>query len=466
MRKHEIIEGNRCFFLKMVFLLAVMLFPCVCVAATVTTVAELVSAVSTANSGGDKAIVLEDGIYTLDSALVIQADDVTIRSLSGNRSSVTIRGTGMRGSVSHVFFVEGDHFTARDMTLRDVYYHAIQMQIDAQAPIFLNLHILDTYEQMIKVPYDETQPERHSDDGLVQDCLFEYSAGIGPQWYVGGVDGHHAHNWVVRGNTFKNIRSPADDVAEHAIHFWSGSQNTLVEGNTIVNCDRGIGFGLGDRGHVGGIIRNNMIYHDATEGFADVGIGLESAPDAQVYNNTILHENNYPNAIEYRFAATTGVSIINNLTNRAIARRDGASGTVSHNVTHGESVWFVSPGRGDLHLATSVADVVDQGIFVTGLVDDFDGDSRPQGTGYDVGADEYIVTGACPDCSGDEVVIQNVNFPAGKTCECEGAISINVDSDVTVERDAVVSLISPLVKIRSRVMVQEGALLTIRQDAH
>lgn len=466
MGKHEIIEGNRCFFLKMVFLLAVMLFPCVCVAATVTTVAELVSAVSTANSGGDKAILLEDGIYTLDSALVIQADDVTIRSLSGNRSSVTIRGTGMTGSVSHVFFVEGDHFTARDMTLRDVYYHAIQMQIDAQSPTFLNLHILDTYEQMIKVPYDEAQPERHSDDGLVQDCLFEYSAGIGPQWYIGGVDGHHAHNWVVRGNTFKNIRSPADDVAEHAIHFWNGSQNTLVEGNTIVNCDRGIGFGLGDRGHVGGIIRNNMIYHDVTEGFADVGIGLESAPDAQVYNNSILHENSYPNAIEYRFAATTGVSIINNLTNRAIALRDGASGTVSHNVTHGESVWFVSPGRGDLHLATSVADVVDQGIFVSGLVDDFDGDSRPQGTGYDVGADEYIVTGVCPDCSGDEVVIQNVNFPAGKTCECEAAISISVDSDVTVERDAVVSLISPLVKIRSRVMVQEGALLTVRKGAH
>jgi hypothetical protein len=465
MGKYLIIRENRCFFLEMMFLAVVLFFPCVCVAATVRTVAELAAAVSTANSGGDNVILLEDGIYTLDSALVIQAHGVTIRSLSGNRGSVTIRGNGMTGSVSHVFFVEGDHFTARDMTLRDVYYHAIQMQIDAQAPTFLNLHILDTYEQMIKVPYDEAQPDRHSDDGLVQDCLFEYSAGIGPQWYIGGVDGHHAHNWVVRGNTFKNIRSPADDVAEHAIHFWSGSQNTLVEGNTIVNCDRGIGFGLGNRGHVGGIIRNNMIYHDVTEGFADVGIGLESAPGAQVYNNTIFQEHAYLNAIEYRFAATTGVHIINNLTNRAIARRDGASGTVSHNVTHGESGWFVSPVQGDLHLGSSVADVVDQGVFVSGLVEDFDGDSRPQGTGYDVGADEYSITWVCPDCSSDEVVIQNVTFPAGKTCECEGAISITVESNVTIEQDAVVSLVSPLVKIRSRVIVQQGALLTIRQGA-
>jgi hypothetical protein len=267
----------------------------------VGTVDELVAAVSAANAGGDKEILLEDGIYTLASALVIRADGVTVRSLSGDRSGVTIRGTGLPGTVSHIFFVEGDRFTARDMTLREVYYHAVQMDVDVQAPTFVNLHILDTYEQMIKVPYDVDHPEWHSDDGLVEGCLFEYSAGIGPQWYIGGVDAHHAFNWVVRGNTFKNIRSPSNDVAEHAVHFWSDSQNTLVEGNTIINCDRGIGFGLGDRGHVGGIIRNNMIYHDATEGFADVGIGLESASGTQVYNNTVFQEHGYPNAIEYRF---------------------------------------------------------------------------------------------------------------------------------------------------------------------
>lgn len=454
--------GNRFFFLKMAVLAVVILVPGVSAAVTVDTAPELAAAVLTANAGGDKTILLEDGVYTLDSALVIRADNVAIRSISGNRSGVTIRGTGLPGSVSHIFFVEGDHFTARDMTLREVYWHAIQMQIDAQAPTFVNLHILDTYEQMIKVPYDEAQPDLHSDGGLVEGCLFEYSAGVGPQWYIGGVDAHHAFNWVIRGNTFKNIRSPSEAIAEHAIHFWSDSQNTLVEGNTIVNCDRGIGFGLRDRGHVGGIIRNNMIYHDSSEGFADVGIGLESASGALVYNNTIFQEHDYPNAIEYRFAATTGVSIINNLTNRAIALRDGASGTVSHNLTHGESGWFVSPANGDLHLAFPVADVVDQGVFISGLVDDFDGDPRPQGMGYDLGADEYPQW-SCPDCSAHEVVIQNVTFPAGRTCECEGAISITVESDVVIERDAVVVFVSPLVKIRSRVIVEQGALLTIRQ---
>ncbi len=424
-------------------------------------------AVEEANSGGDKQIWLEDGTYTLSSALVIQAHGVTIRSVSGNRSAVIVRGNGMDGSVSHVFFVGGNNFTARDMTLRDVYYHAVQMDIDAQAPTLINLHILDTHEQMIKVPYDINQPDVHSDNGLVENCRFEFSAGIGPQWYIGGVDAHHAFNWVVRNNTFVNIRSPEDPdaggrVAEHAIHFWNGSRNTLVEKNTIVNCDRGIGFGLANQGHMGGIIRNNMIYHHATHDLGDVGISLETVTDAQVYNNTIYQEHAYSNAIEYRFSATTGLLIANNLTNRAIAQRDGASAELSNNVTNAESAWFVNPTAGDLHLATPVPTVVNQGRHIEGLNDDMDGDSRPQGVGYDIGADEF--SGSCQDCSGDEVVIDNATFVAGATCECIAETSISIGGDVLVETDAMVTFTAPMVRITPGFHAENGAIIHIRQE--
>lgn len=348
-------------------------------AVVIGTVAELEHAVASANSGGDGEIVLRDGTYTLNDMLWIEADGVTVRSLSGNRDAVVVRGLGMAGAVSHVFNVNGRDFTVRDLTMRDVANHAVQLQVDVDGLRISNCRILDTGEQMVKAAYDPLRLDRRSDNGIVERCIFEYSAGIGPQYYIGGVDVHNGRNWIVRHNVFRGIRSPSDDVAEYAVHFWSGCVDPLAEGNLVINCDRGIGFGMEDRGNTGGTIRNNMIYHDATEGFADVGIAVEATAGAQVYNNTIFQEHTYSNAIEYRFASTTGVDIVNNLTNREIARRDGASATVTHNVTAAEAEWFARLFVGDLHLAHEVPDVVDAGIAVEGLAEDIDGGARPHG---------------------------------------------------------------------------------------
>ncbi|NIM15320.1 MAG: hypothetical protein GTO45_25365 [Candidatus Aminicenantes bacterium] len=360
-------------------------------AVVVSTTQELVNAVSSANSGGDKEIVLQNGTYTLDDMLMIWADGVTVRSQSGNRNSVIIQGQGMYGGVSHIFNVAGSNFTVRNMTIGWVANHAIQIWGDNNSSNILisNLRIVDTYEQMVKISYDSSS-SNSSENGIMENCLLEYSAGVGPQYYIGGIDGHQCKNWTVRNNTFKNISSPGGDVAEHAVHFWSDSQDTLVENNLIINCDRGIGFGLGNRGHIRGTIRNNMIYHSSTDyGFADVAIGLENAANARVYNNTVCMENTYPNAIEYRFSGTSGGIIKNNLCNKAITSRDGGSADLSNNITNAQAGWFVNVSSGDLHLASQVSQVVDQGVSISGLTGDYDGDSRPQGPGIDIGADEY-----------------------------------------------------------------------------
>jgi hypothetical protein len=386
-------------------------------AVVVSNSSELVAAINNANSGGDKTILLRDGRYTLNDMLGIYATGMTVAGLSGNRDSVIVEGAGMSGGVTHIFNVAGSNFTAQDMTLQKVSNHAIQLQVDVDSVSIRNLHILDTYEQMVKIAYDPGNLSARSDDGLMENCLLEYSAGIGPQYYIGGIDGHNARNWIVRNNTFRGFRSPSGDTAEHAIHFWSDSANTLVEGNLIINCDRGIGFGLGDRGHSGGIIRNNMIYHDSSQGFADIAIGLESSPGTQVYNNTVYCENSYPNAIEYRFGSTTGVLIANNLTNRAIAQRDGASGTVSHNLTNSQASWFINPSIGDLHLSYAVPAVVDQGESIPGLTVDFDGGSRPQGAGIDIGADEYGAGAVTPTPAMVNSAIQSGDYNGDGTSD-------------------------------------------------
>ncbi|MFN8179577.1 MAG: right-handed parallel beta-helix repeat-containing protein [bacterium] len=366
--------------------------------------AQLESAVAAANSGsGDATILLVDGTYNVTSAfgLVLSHDGITIKSVSGNRNAVVLQGDGMLGgSVSHIFQVTADDVTIQDMTLRNVANHTIQVHGEtpygADRTVIKNLVLRDTGEQMIKISYRDGESVG-SDGGLVEGCLFEYTAGIGPQYYIGGIDGHLASNWVVRGNTFKSIRSPGPSVAEHAVHFWSESSNTLVERNLIIDCDRGIGFGLGTtRGHIGGIIRNNMIFHrDLGGDYGDVGIELETATGAQVLNNTIyLLEGGAPGGIAVRYAASTGVTVANNLIRVAsgapgVWLRDGATVTQATNVTNAQASWFVDPVNGDLHLSgTNITGVVDAASPTGAVANDFDGGARPVGPASDVGADE------------------------------------------------------------------------------
>ena len=92
----------------------------------------------------------------------------------------------------------------------------------------------------------------------------------------------------------------------------------------------------------------------------DVPIAVFDSPQTKVYYNTILLNGGYPNAIEYRFSGTTGVDIKNNLTDGSIVARDGASGSVSNNVTNATSSLFMNPASGDLHLRSTATIAIDK----------------------------------------------------------------------------------------------------------
>jgi hypothetical protein len=366
----------------------------------VHTVAQLVAAVNNTQSGGDRTILLADGVYALDGAyLRIAVNDVTVRSQSGNRQNVILDGNYL---TTEIFQIAASNVTIANLTLKRAYYHPIHVMAtssnDVENTLISNVHIIDPGQQAIKINQDAAQT--HSvNNGKVTGSLIELTAaGRAEVWdingscYTGGVDGHHADSWTVEDNEIRGFWC-ADGLAEHGVHFWSDSSNTIVQRNLIVDCDRAIGFGLGSSGHNGGIIRNNMIYHGPDHGYSDVGIGLESTSGAQVYNNTIFHEHNYPNGIEYRFAESNTLTIVNNLTNRSITSREGASTLLlANNVTNAESAWFTNVASGDLHLGGEHDGVTGAARAVNGLLDDYDKQSRPLGTGLDIGADEYSNT--------------------------------------------------------------------------
>ena len=371
--------------------------PCTKIIGTIDTVyntVELKNAINQANAqGGNRTILIADGIYpiaTSTSYPYITASNMAFRSLSGNRDAVILKGTGMASGsgVENGIYLVGNNITIANLTIQEVGNHGIAGQGDSL--FVFNVKIQDTYEQMIK----GTSAGDGADNGRVQCSLFKYSNNVGPNFYIGGLDIHKGDNWIVSDNVFINIASPSGSVAEHAIHFWNNSTNNTVERNVIINCDRGIGFGLGSSPSEGGIIRNNMIYNDGTRPFSDVGISLESCPNTKIYNNTIYVD--YSNAIEYRFSATTNVEIANNLTNKLIRSRNGGTGNVSSNYTVAQSSWFLNPSIGALRLNANIPLVVDAGINIADVTMDIDQVLRPQSL-YDIGAHEYGVFAGMDD---------------------------------------------------------------------
>ena len=261
-----------------------------------------------------------------------------------------------------------------------------------------NCRIVNCNQQFIKGSSSESDP-LGATDGCIEQCLFEFTSGWAYQSYTGGIDIHKGVNWVVRDNLFRNLRVPAGQpgIAEHAVHFWkrcsTRPQNIVVERNCVLNCDRGIGFGLGsaEGGHQGGVsvIRNNMVFNDGTGPQTDVGIGLEYASDVRVDNNTVVVEK-YWAPMEYRFAGSSNLVFRNNLVSRPIQRRDDAPQAVQlNNLERVEPSWFRDLNAGNLRLTAGAKPAVDHGAALDDFRDDVDGRSRPRGAGWDIGASEF-----------------------------------------------------------------------------
>lgn len=303
----------------------------------VSNVTELNNAIEKANTeGGNKEIVCKNGTYDLNSIYLtnfaILADNITIRGETvKDRDKVILTGDAMSDTafVGEIFTVSGNNFTCENMTVKNVRWHAIQVlgEKGTSGVVIRNVHFMDTYQQMVKVSADANPSNSgtYSDNGLIENCLFEYSAGKVPNYYTCAIDGHHCKNWTVRDCTIKDIVNPGNTLTEPAIHFWNGSTGLVIEGNTITNSERGIYIGMGTETLCSGCtIRKNTV-----ETVRDVSIGVENAPDTTIQNNICRTKNDYPNSIEYRWSGTTGVKITNNKTTGEIVSRDGAAASVT-----------------------------------------------------------------------------------------------------------------------------------------
>ena len=372
----------------------------------VSTVAELQAAVANLTSG--VTIRIARGRYPLTQELRIGngVRDVAIVGATGNRDDVVIVGSGMNTpGVNIAIKVE----TAQDVRIADLsvgeaFWHPIQLKGESGADRIhiSNVRVFDSGEQFIKATVDFSHPDG-VDDVIVEGSLIEFTV-IGPaHGYTEGIDIHHGANWIIRDNVIRNIRVPAGAtyVNRPGVLAWSGSRNTQVYNNTFINCERAIIFGQGGQeqfgnSHSGGAIYNNFIVRTEPQ-HADAGISIWDSPGTRVFHNTVIQNGTYPTAIEYRFASTSGVEIVNNLTDGAILARDGASGVVSHNYTQAAAGFFVNAAAADLHLTSAAIPAIDAGTVVSSVPADKDGQARPAGSAPDLGADELLGGTPPPD---------------------------------------------------------------------
>jgi hypothetical protein len=366
----------------------------------VTDPAKLVQTVYDAKEGD--TIVLPDGTYDLGGkTLQLHANNVTLRGKSGDRSKVILDSSYASGAGDSIL-VTGNNCTIAHLTVKRAYNHPIHVTpngtADSTGARIHDVYVLDPGEQGIKVNSDGAG--HHTDNGTITCSKIELTDAGRPKirnnCYTGGIDIHRARGWRMSDNEIVGFWC-ATGLSEHGIHIWTGSRDSIVERNTIRECARGIGLGLGEGtdgrtysdnpcggatkvGHYGGVVRNNFVY--ATIPSFDVGIGLEEACDVKVVHNTVFSTNPpLSSSIEWRFA-NTKAEITNNLTTHALKDRGaGATATSAGNVT-ATAAMFSSAG--DVHLQATVAGAVD---VPAGVCDD-DIDGQPRTAPRDPGADE------------------------------------------------------------------------------
>jgi hypothetical protein len=353
-----------------------------------------------AGAASGTTILLHDGLYDMSGGdsthrLVFSTPGLTLRSASGNREAVILDGNY---GTNELISIYASNTTIADLTLKRAYDHPIHATGPFNTPIsgllIHNVHVVDPGQQAVKVNPNGTGTVDHS----TLQCSHLELTDIGrthirDSCYTGGLDVHAATGWLVRRNRIEGFWCPSG-LSEHGIHMWRLCEDSIVEENLVIDCARGIGFGLGSGGdgHVRGIIRNNFIAASdaglfaSTAGF-DSGISLWGADDAEVYHNTVAStQTPSASSIEWRFI-TTDVTLANNLVTDVLWNRGGTAYR-STNIEYAPLSLFRDVPAGDLHLVDRGSSPVDAGTPLTAGLCDGDFDLQARDGSPDIGADE------------------------------------------------------------------------------
>lgn len=279
--------------------------------------------------------------------------------------------------------------------------------------------------------------ERGIFTGFVDDLLIEDNETAGAIDEHGIYVSNSGDRPVIRGNLSYGNQAAGIHMNGDASQGGDGViSNAVVEGNTILDNGLGGGAGINCDGVQDSVFRNNMIVGNHATGLVLFridggapstgnlvvnntivmasdgrwGISLhDGAANNTLLNNVLLSRHSFRGALDVEVATGSHLGLVSDY-NIVIDRvtPDGGDtifdlatwqstyGQDAHSFVSTEAALFVDPQLpdGDYHLKAG-SPAVGAGTATDAPSEDFEGDVRPSGDGYDVGADERFVPLPC-----------------------------------------------------------------------
>lgn len=275
-----------------------------------------------------------------------------------------------------------DLLVENNQASRSAQQHGIYVSNSADRPVVRGNRVFENNASGIQLNADASQ----GGDGVISNAVIENNV-LRANGAAGGasinLDG--VQDSDVRNNLIEDAR--ATGIALFRQDGATGSTNNRIVNNTVV-VDNSLNQGNGrwavslTGGSTGNLLKNNILF--STQSFRGA-LSVSSDSQAGLVSDY--------NAVENRFSTDDGNTAI------GLAGWQSATGQDVHSFSLNDVTalngLFVDRATGNYHLSSTSA-AIDRGTPTGAPLTDFEGNARPSGSGYDIGADEFVVAVSPP----------------------------------------------------------------------